>query len=258
MDKKTVACVTDTKYLKYSIPFLESLYATNPDLPVHMKLIDGRPGDYNDCFNANPNAVIIPTDVRKSRAPKYPAYPKEYQTYKYTNSNEAKEFYSRPGPNNIIERIRLYSDLSLYCIYAKYVNARALQNAYDKVLILDVDALVKKDLTPIFDILDECDIASKQENLSVFEHTIFNEGVAGFKTNNKTKQFLSELADFYYEHGIHNHNFQSDQLFFRKEYYEKNIGINFYNLPNKYKDETFQEDSYIWSGCGDRKRALPI
>ena len=258
MVRKAVACVSDSKYLKYSIPFLKSLYTTNPDLPVHLKLVDCAPGDYQKCQQANSNVIITPTDINKSRKPRYPAYPKEYQSYKYTNKTEAKEFYCRPGPTNIMERIRLYSDLSLYCIYAKYVNARALQNIYDKVLILDVDALVKKDLTPLFDILDNCDVASKQEEFSVFEHLIFNEGVTGLKTNDRTKQFLENIIEFYREHGLVNHNFQSDQLFFREEYYEQNIGISFHNLPNKFKDETFKDDSFIWSGCGDRKKDLPI
>ena len=184
MVMKAVACVSDSKYLKYSIPFLKSLYTTNPDLPVHLKLVDCAPGDYQKCQQANSNVIITPTDINKSRKPRYPAYPK--------------------------------------------------------------------------DILDNCDVASKQEEFSVFEHLIFNEGVTGLKTNDRTKQFLENIIEFYREHGLVNHNFQSDQLFFREEYYEQNIGISFHNLPNKFKDETFKDDSFIWSGCGDRKKDLPI
>ncbi len=250
-----IACAADTKYLKrYGIPFLESIYQTNPDLAVHIVLVDV--DDEAIAAAANPNVTVTNVTRNLSTKPEHQAYLKEHQTGKYVNAGEAHDFYSRPGPENILQRVRMYSDLSLFCIYSKYYCAKMLLERYDKVLLLDVDALVKRDLSELFDIADTCDIATRQDVPVNGEYRIFNEGVVVVKSNDRTKTFMRDIMSYYTQNGLDKHNFQADQMFFREEYYEQNIGIHFHDLDGKYKDEEFRDDSVIWSGCGDRKREL--
>ena len=58
------------------------------------------------------------------------------------------------------------------------------------------------------------------------KYKMFDEGVTGLQTNHKTIKFIENIIQFYIEEDMF---IECDQLFYRKEYYERNIGINFYN-----------------------------
>ena len=242
-----IACVSNSNYIKYTRKFLKSVYNTNPNTRVHVALLNVTDSDYNAISNISGNIICKRVTKNLSVNRKYPWYLPHYIKSTYSNATEYRDAYYRKEGTSILSRVRLLSDEELYCLYLKYKCVESLLREADNVLLLDVDTIIRGDLDEIFS--HSYDIMLKQVNK--YEYITFQEGACCFTSNDKTETFIRDICKFCREHKT---DWQADQLFFRKEYYERNIGIRFGALPTEYRScvgEGLNEKSIIWSGVKD-------
>lgn len=105
---------------------------------------------------------------------------------------------------------------------------------YEKAIFLDTDIYVEQDISEIFDLLDEFDLAAAMapvgydSNLDVPESfPEYNTGVIGLKKSDKLTDFIEQFQSMF-----HKENLDEDQPMFRKALYESSLRIA--TLPTEY------------------------
>tara|TARA_Y100000592_G_C5409552_1_gene287389 strand:+ start:174 stop:854 length:681 start_codon:yes stop_codon:yes gene_type:complete len=142
--------------------------------------------------------------------------------------------------------------------YASCVRAKIYPKILDKhkiVFWMDADTIIRKNLDELFSKLLKADIILFK-TLQIDEKTAkkigkYKTGIIGIKSSNKTKVFLNK-----WNNSIFNSNKELkwflDQLSIT-DLLTSNNDLIVSNLELKYIDWTFQKNSYIWVGKGQRK-----
>ena len=255
---KIICCVTNKPYVVYTIQFLESLYKHNPNINVKLLSIDCDKEQIDSINAISSNIEIEELYLNLDLTKKFPRYVDKLKQHKYCNDHEISGFYNRSCANSVLDRFSLLSESAIQCMMYKYIHARKWLDRSDVVMLMDVDCLIRGDISKMFLFGRQHDLTCKQQIVQSYQYIIFHEGISILKQNKKTKLFLDRVIEAYRSFGIVDKIVDADQLIYRQEYYEQSIGIDFFPLPDKYKDSEFFEDSLVWSGVGDNKKKLDV
>ena len=176
---------------------------------------------------------------------------------------------TKPIPGGFNGPRFLTSNIACYCSNIRFrVIESLLKQDYSNILFMDVDAIVKKDLTTLYNIISKNDITIMKEirGFNSESRTISKQmappdmidwhcGIIGVNNNTLTRRFI-ELVRERTENDMWNWDADQDQ--FNITYNDFKDDIRIYNLPKKYKDEGYRsegysDDSYIWCGAGEAK-----
>ena len=154
-------------------------------------------------------------------------------------------------------RSRLVSEKQCYAAHSKFINAKYLLDRGDEyILIMDVDAIVRKDLSELIPLLDEFEFTARIErrNDGLFiptNRTILCEGVMGMRNTSTMRWFFNSLVGTLNEARKSKcYDIDTDTIILSELFYKCSRTIKFGELPYEYKDPSFQSDSYVWSGQG--------
>lgn len=251
-----ICCVTNKPYVAYTIPFLESVYKHNPDVSVKLLMIDCDKEQIDNISHISSNIEIEELYLNLDLTKKFPRYSGKLKQHKYCNDHEISGFFNRSGATSVLDRFSLLSESAIQCMMYKYIHTRKWLDRSDIVMLMDVDCLVRGDISEMFLFGQQHDLTCKHQAVQSYQYVIFHEGISILRQNKKTELFLDRVIEAYQSIGIVDKIVNVDQLVYRQEYYEQNIGIDFFPLPCKYKDSEFLRDSLVWSGVGDNKKKL--
>ena len=164
-----------------------------------------------------------------------------------------------PRMKGLSLRSRFMSERACYCAHAKYLNAKQMLDEFSTILIMDVDALVRRELTDLVKIIQSCDFtASSKERVDSRvvnkNYPIFKEGVIGINNTKTSREFFTQLyKELCKAKKLSDYDIDTDSIIMGKTFFENKNSINYINLPKTYKDTEFNKSSHIWSGKGDRK-----
>jgi hypothetical protein len=135
-----------------------------------------------------------------------------------------------------------------------------IDRKYDLILFMDVDAIIRKSLDDLFDQIKLHDICIKKE------HRRFNDehehirdqysppdcidwhcGIIGVNNNNLCREFFTKVNELTEEDMF---NWDADQDYFNLVYKQYENKLSMYNIPDMYKDEHQNNESYVWCGAG--------
>lgn len=264
-----ISCTADKKYTRLLKIFLKSLQANSPDYDVHVRLVNGDPDEISDIHER----LVIQADnvdystVRKNLARNdtllYGSlFDNNQQQWAGATSRSNQTSGGFKGPRWAV------SDLQCYCSNIRFRNIyNLLQAEHSSVLYMDVDAIVRRDLYDLQDIIDQHDITIRT---NLYTSTTlptdlpdgieWHCGIIGVRNNPTSKKFIKQVMEqteqnmFYWD---------SDQDEFNNVYKDMERDVVIGNLPEEFKDQgpgadfdnktQFDEQSYIWSGAGTVK-----
>ena len=157
----------------------------------------------------------------------------------------------------------LISQEASYCSNSRFKLVTGQLNTSTHVLFLDVDAIIRRDLSTMLSQYCDNDITirktvnegvasiEKRLKISEPENVIYQQGVFLVKSSMKTRKFYTQLSDLVMSDWK---NWNADQMFFYSEIQKHDIKIG--QLDSKYRDVAtnpvdggLKESSYIWSGA---------
>lgn len=257
-----ICCVSDKKYTKLLKPFLHSLFHHNDNINVHVTLVNCEELN-DDILSINDNIIInndnIELSTKRDHLVRHGALLFDSIYNKST----------KPIPGGFNGPRFLTSNLACYCSNIRFrVIESLLRRGYDNVLFMDVDAIVKRCLTSLHDIISKNDITIMKEYRGFnSDSAIISKqmappgmidwhcGIIGVNNNRVTRKFIEILRERTEDDMW---NWDADQDQFNITYNDFKDVIRIYNLPKKYKDEGYRQggysdDSYIWCGAGEAK-----
>ena len=242
-----VTSVADEVYLKYVYVLLKSLYATNPKMPIHVRLVGMADAGYrkqNELLKINPNVTV---------------------TFDYTELDSTKNRFPIPnskwdwaGESIQTFHPKLVSDKMCHCVQVKYNDiSNLLDKGYEAVFSVDSDTIIRKDLTALRNIIDRYDVTIMDhitEDSVMYDRKRagWKEGAIGVKNTSKSRQFFDKVNDFIDEYGpSHPAGWVVEDKAICAAY--EQVSISRGHLPRTFKDETYDDDTFIWSGTGTNK-----
>jgi hypothetical protein len=236
MDSNCILLVSDQEYLKYFYPLIASIrkHVDMDKVAVRAHFINLEKRDENYIIDTFPNAsftfeqkALSDLPIRMTRYPELP----------FLNGKPV-------------------TDKHAYCNNKRYEILEVLLGTnYKNILYMDVDNLIRGDLTGLFDIISDHDITVHKYPLD--RHPIawrrfmtYCCGIIGVHNNDTTKKFFKRMNEETTKHGIYE---IGDQLDFRNVLSEFKRDISVGQIPQHYKDDTFAENSLIWTGDGNKK-----
>ena len=177
----------------------------------------------------------------------------------------------------------LYSEKMAYCSNIKFNTINLLlKRGVESVTYMDVDAIVRGSLKELDKISKICDISMLVEtndeifmpkggiidprripktdyydrlangSLEELPYVEWHAGLFTIKNSRKTRDFfkiiekkISKPSELY--------DWEADQTLFNETYQEMKGKLSIYSLPQRLKDESFEDDSTVWCGAGEHK-----
>ena len=238
-----ICCVSDKKYTKLLKPFLRSLFYHNDDVSVHVTLVNC--DELNDeIMSINDNITInnenIELSTKRTNLVRHGGllYDSIYNTT------------TKPIPGGFNGPRFLTSDLACYCSNIRFrVIERILKKGYENVLFMDVDAIVKKNLKSLYNIIKDHDITIMKESRGFNSESItisdqlappdridWHCGIIGVHNSNTAMDFIKTLKERT-ENDMWNWDADQDQFNITFNDFKDRIKLK--NLPKEYKDEGY-------------------
>lgn len=155
-------------------------------------------------------------------------------------------------------RTMLHSEQQCFCAHNKiFLAEEYLKSEYQNILVMDVDCIFRGSIEDIFSLPGEFVVRYHEgrmpppyKNLTSFkEGCMLIKNAAGtkdmfFMASQNIKNKMKNMQDYHID---------TDHIELAKafELYKKKINMSL--LPKKFKDTSFEDQSIMWSGKGDRK-----
>lgn len=235
---KCIVSVADARYISVLNKLLSSVNKVS-NIDVHVTLIDCSLDmlHINSIPTSNISLVTSNTSMRKTVM----EYRTDYLKNNYTCYEEVYSRHNQRADSRLFKNLRLLSQRDLLCIHMKYVAVNQLIKTYNQVLLLDADTIVNCDPEDIFTNSNDITISSHDK----YKYRVFHEDVTCFTKSSSTCKIIDKLVD----RTRSLTDWQADQLVFRDEYYNKDIGINFNILPEGTRTEYphINRESIFWA-----------
>ena len=246
-NRLTVVCSTNEKYIQYLLPFLNSINNNCNGINVVIRLVNVKtklPVYDNINIYQIHEEKLFNTDIVVND-----------EDIKYLNYNELKDIVK----NNHLGNSIFKKKEAIYCSNIKFntIN-QLLNNNFKYICYLDVDTIVRKDISNLTDITKTYDIAmfidDNDIDSYITKHGDSYMGLnAGFMYINNTQ--ISKVFYKQLENNVNDDifNIEADEVEFQKLY--KTTDINMMLVDFKYKDNgpKYNNESYMWSGQSDEK-----
>lgn len=239
-----ICCVSDKKYTKLLKPFLYSLFHHNENnVNVHITLVNC--DEMNDEIMSINNNIIINNENIELSSKRTNLVRHGGLLYDSIYNTKTK-----PIPGGFSGPRFLTSNLACFCSNIRFrVIEKLLKRGYENVLFMDVDAIVKKNLEPLHNIIRDHDITIMIENRGFNSESItisnalappdkidWHCGIIGVHNSDITMDFFKVLkerteADMW--------NWDADQDQFNITFNEFKNRVKLKNLPKEFKDEGY-------------------
>lgn len=261
----TIVCTSDKKY----IPVFQSLYFSirqnYGNCQIVLRLIDCNSLDLCSEVRYDPNVRVIVDQQNLST-----------KRNKLTIDQHVLQDTLWASLRKRLTKSRgarwFYSDLVAYASNIKYNTINTLlDEGVERILYMDVDAVVRKPLDGLENLIEDSDIVIMKDKgdtnpslvkpISEPDGILWHCGIIGFNNTETTRLFCKELEERVMEDKF---EWDADQIQFHNVFNKFIERIKFTNLPRTYKDEGtgdlrfggmkgFLEDSHIWCGAGESK-----
>jgi Nucleotide-diphospho-sugar transferase len=150
-----------------------------------------------------------------------------------------------------LDGITPYTEKAGYCVNLRgRVILDLLHAGCRRVLFVDADTIVRRDLGPLCALIDQNDLViHKRPEAPEFMRVAG--GVIGVRPTDAAIEFFTRAVARI--DAIGNREFFSDQLAFHLTIEELDGRVSVGHLPKKFIDWDFDEQSFIWVGKGRRK-----
>ncbi len=150
-----------------------------------------------------------------------------------------------------LDGITPYTEKAGFCVNLRgRKTLELLREGTKRVLFLDADSIIRRDLGPLCALIDSSDVVihkrpHEQDYMGVAG------GVIGVRPSPGGIEFFERAVARI--DAIGNSDFFSDQLAFTQTIAELGDRVRIAHLPKAYIDWEFEPDSFIWTGKGRRK-----
>ena len=247
-NKLTIVCTTNKNYIEYTNAFINSIDTNCENINIILRLVNCSPHDVyepqnlpldivQDNFVMQNDKVICEEDIRST----------DYRT--------ALQIIKHDKHDNVLFK----SKEAVYCSNIKFntIN-KLLDQQFKHVLYLDVDTIVRKDISRVHTEYNQCDIATYVDLNDVDSFTLpdgssymgWNAGFMLIHNNNRTMQFFQQLEsrvnqDMY--------NFDADEIQFQMLLSEMPLNIKYVDKIYKDNGPEYTDGSHMWSGQAHNK-----
>ncbi|MAF24360.1 hypothetical protein CL634_02055 [bacterium] len=269
MNKLIIISTCDQEYIPILKPFLRSLRKNATCVQPYIRFVNTNPGSIEEAIDEFPEMwfVIEEKELDTKR---------KHLNKKGILLQEELDRGFKEKKTEFRGARWLYSDKMAYCSNIRYntVN-QALSAGLEHILMMDIDAIVRRDLDELYNLIKSHDLCVVSSNSEDFinrqlgeEETkrlrfpeleeFYHGGLIGIRNSLTMREIFKKI-----EKNINLYDWDSDELVISKIFTEHEGEIDIHNLSRKYKDEglytkgyvcpVFQEDSVIWSGTANTK-----
>lgn len=226
MNDLTILLVSDETYLNYAYAIINSINKNCSHLKIHLHLVDINEED--EQITKLRDLSIYPIDFSFSQ--------KNLNPNKTLNKGNVS--YSERGAYSANIRMNILYDLMIKgCQYLLYV---------------DVDSIIRKDLSTLFDLIKSTEVTF-QKTGSGNQYSKFKSGVIGVKTTPNSLLFFKKVSEFIEKNGYCTWGIDQLSLYHIFNEMIETKKCDWQQLPTTYLDYSFNTDSIIWTGKGQRK-----
>jgi len=244
-NKDVIMFTTDKNYIPFAKILVNSILKNSPNIKIVGRFVDCNDNDVQQ-FRKKINVILDKKDLCTKR-----------------NLTTSEGLYATDDffykNKTTIKPVKLfYSKLISYCSNIKFDTLLNLLNAgVHSVIYVDVDTIIRKDLTKLYIELnknDFCFYKDKPYTEQIGGSTrlqgadfLYHGGLIGVSNNPKTKDILKNLTNIVHENI---YDWDIDERILPKII---NENVNILNVDITYKDEGLKAESHIWSGSGPTK-----
>lgn len=244
-NKDVITFTTDKNYIPFAEILVNSILKNSSNIKIVGRFVDCSENDIQQ-FREKINVIL---DV------------KNLCTKRNLTTSEGlfatEEYYFKNQTN--IKPVKLfYSKLISYCSNIKFDTILSLlEQDVRSIIYVDVDTIIRKDLTELYNELNENDFCFYKDKPYTEQvncgkrlegaEFLYHGGLIGVSNNSKTKNIFKNLTNIVHENI---YDWDIDERILPKII---NENVNILNVDLTYKDEKLREDSHIWSGSGITK-----
>lgn len=249
---RVITFCADDNYMHHAKTLVKSIQKTNPNVDIFARLVNTKQELPCDTFHDN-TKLNTKKEFFKDRPDHL------FIDYEYS--------FWRPRSGQIRPNI-MYSEQAAYTCHKRFENILwCMDLGYKSVLALDVDSLVRKDLTPLFEGIETKDLAAigrmvKPGDIAYYENGdvvtpdkeqlgFYEEGILGTSNTEHAKNFWVDVHS-QIEEELKDWN--ADCRILYKTYDRHKENVTLYQIPRTYKDKQLEDHTHIWSGDCIRKK----
>lgn len=230
-DMVTVTFSFNQNYIKYAKVLVNSIKANSPNVNIVARAVNVNLQDLTDAW-CEGVTFILDTSPYSNKKDKIKSLADNHTSF---------------WQGKIPKRSLLYSDEISYTCHSRFINILTLlENGIDNIFCVDVDFIIRKDLSSLLNLKKDIHIMHKMVDN---KKTFTDEDAIFIKNTPKSKKFIKAV----YNYISTNLNFWDADTKALSDAYETNNSVSLHQLNIKYKDFNLEESSIAWSGDGGSK-----
>tara|TARA_R110002153_G_scaffold13431_2_gene49971 strand:+ start:4375 stop:5169 length:795 start_codon:yes stop_codon:yes gene_type:complete len=245
VNKNIITFTTDKNYLPFAEILVNSIIKNSPDIQMVGRFVDCDTSDVQP-FAKKINIIADNKNICKKKNLTTSEGLYATEDFFYNNKTSVK-------PVKLF-----YSKLISYCSNIKFETLSNLLNVgVQSVVYLDVDSIVRGDLTELYKELNKNDFCFFKDKpyTQQFEggtrlegsDFLYHGGLIGISNNYKTKKIFKKITNTVNKNI---YDWDIDEYILPKII---NENVNILNIDSTFKDESLNKESHIWSGAGKTK-----
>ena len=249
----TINITCDENYSPYAGVFIKSLNTNSPGTRVVVRAVNCKAKTVKQIDSLADNVTVINDTTPLSTKRDIMSHGQELV---YDNLFESLQ----RNKTSIRSPRLLCSEQMAYCSNIKFdtIKTLLLDDVVDMVIYMDIDTIIRGDLTSMFETVITGDIAMYKDAPYTEQHpgsnrlqgneVLYHGGLICVNNNDKTKKLFQEWSDTVNKDML---NWDVDEDLFYSIHNRDDIQI--VCLDETYKDEDLRDDSIVWSGAGQTK-----
>jgi lipopolysaccharide biosynthesis glycosyltransferase len=242
----------DQKYSPYSEILIKSIQKNSPNLQIVLRLVNCNKQTIERISNLDTNITTIVENIELSTKRNISCSNKELMYEGLLGSFFENKTKIKPARFLVSEQIT-------YCSNIKFDTINKLLEAGAKnIIYMDVDSIVRRELTPLIDIMQTGDICMFKDKPYTEQHrgskrlqgqtVLYHGGLICVRNTQRSTELISSWKET-----VSNNIFDwdIDEQLLSDVTSKTNIAV--VDLPVCFKDENLNNSSYIWSGAGETK-----
>lgn len=246
----TVVCTSNDKYIPPLLAFLNSIQANSPGINIMIRLVNVTEQHVDKVLSYNLRKQVIIDNVELSSKRTMQPNGLAGRNWKQLLTNV------KPRPGGFRGEHQFQSDEACYCSNIKFNTANmALDDDNECVVYLDVDTIVRKDISSIKTVTQDHDMGmfvcaeelDKYETYLGQQYSGWHAGLMVVRNTHVAKQFYKELEQRVSEN-MFDIEADEDEFEYLVGVYKDDVSIKSLDLTYKDCGPTFNDDSVMWSG----------
>ena len=262
-----IVCTSDKKYMPLLRALVTSVATNSPQTSIYARLVSWEEKitdeEIADLKNIHPLVEIERDDGTGLEAETFEKAPNLVENFLKSREKNRPHHHRRSERKSAFKTYQtIYTDAAAYCTNIKFNTLNKLAKACkEPLLYLDVDTVVRKDLSDLEAIIENTDIAIVNDTPTLIDFK--QGGLIGFNPNAlRARVYMLEV-----ESQLDLFNITGDEIAMKAVYDQvvarhwraarMDLALQVEALSCIYKDEgkngSFDSESVMWSGHGDIK-----